>query len=161
VRRFIRPWAWLCLAAYGVLLAGAGPARGESPSWLAAGDPTSFADSLRSQQAAAGNGRSPAGLLFSGLGIFAGVGLAAYMKSEANGYYNEYLVTGDPELANQSFEKAQQYDRATLVGWVFAELSFVALVYFLTRQETRGLVPTEGEPLVHPANGGMEVSFHW
>jgi hypothetical protein len=161
VRDRLRPLAWFCLATYLIVFAGAGPARGEAPSWLAAGEPTSFADSLRAQQAAATSGRSPAGLLFAGLGIFAGVGLAAYLKSEANGYYSEYLVTGDPELANDSFEKAQQYDRATLVGWVFAEVSFVALVYFLTRQGSNDLVPTEGEPLVRPSPGGMEVSFRW
>jgi len=149
--------------AYTLVFAGIVPAAGGgAAARLSDGGETSFADSLRSRQAEAKSGRSPAGLLFSGLGIFAGVGLAAYMKSEANGYYNEYLITGDPELAEQAFAKAQKYDRATLVGWVFAEMSFVALVYFLTRQGSNDLIPTsQGEPIVHPAPGGMEVSFRW
>jgi hypothetical protein len=150
-----------CLGAYLVVFLGAGPAQGDAPDWLAKKEPTSFADTLRTRQAEAKSGRSPAGLLFSGLGIFAGVGLAAYMKSEANRYYNDYLITGDPEAADEAFQKAQQYDRATLIGWVFAEASFVALIYFLTRPGTEALIPTEGEPLVHPSNGGLEVRFRW
>jgi hypothetical protein len=101
------------------------------------------------------------GVLLSGLAIFGGIGLAAYFKSQADGYYNEYLVTADPDEAQEAFEKAERYDRATLGGWVFAQLSFLSLVYFITKQSQRELIPVEGEPLVGLREGGLMVGFRY
>jgi len=62
----------------------------------AASVPT-YADTLHASQVGRRGGGNAAGILISGLGIFAGVGLAAYFKSQADGYYNEYLVSGNGE----------------------------------------------------------------
>lgn len=125
-----------------------------------ASEPT-YADSLRVSQVRRRGGGNTLGVLLSGLGIFAGIGLAAYFKSQADGYYNEYQVIADPQEAQEAFDNAERYDRATLVGWVFAQLSFLSLIYFLTKQGQRDLIPVEGEPLVGTGNGSILVGFRY
>jgi hypothetical protein len=101
------------------------------------------------------------GILGSGIGLVAGVGLAVWVKNEADERYDEYLITADPEHAQDLFDSAQRYDRATVIGWAMAQVSFVALVYFLTRDKDRPLVPVEGEPLVRPYRDGVELGFRF
>jgi hypothetical protein len=81
------------------------------------------------------------------------------VKSEADDRYDVYLNTADPDAAREAFDAAERYDRATLIGWALAQVSFVAFVYFLTRDETRTLIPVEGEPLVRTRDGGFEIGF--
>ena len=143
----------LCLAAY---LAGpAGPA--------AAGDrePTP-ADSVSALGWLESGGKNDRwGILGSATGIVVGVGLALWVKSEADQRYDLYLRTADPELAADLFQSAERYDRAALVGFGLAEVSFVALVYFLTRDQERVLVPVRGEPLVRIRKDGAEVGVRF
>ena len=97
------------------------------------------------------------GLAASGAGLAAGVGLAVWLKGEADDRYDLYLRTADPVRARDHFDAAQRYDRATLIGWVVAQASFVGLVYFLIHEEDRPLVPVRGEPLVRAGADGLEV----
>ena len=97
------------------------------------------------------------GLIGSGVGLVAGVGLAIWVKAEADERYDRYLITADPEVASRAFNAAQRYDRATLIGWAMAQISFVSLVYFLTREGTRPLVSGKGEVLIEPTGDGVRV----
>ena len=99
------------------------------------------------------------GVLGSAVGIGVGVGLALWVKSEADDRYDMYLRTAEPEQASELFESAQRYDRAALVGFGLAEISFVALVYFLTRDRDRPMVPTRGEPTLRVTPDGPQVGF--
>lgn len=85
------------------------------------------------------------GVLLSGAGLLAGVGLAVYLKSEADERYDQYLDTADPDAARELRDSAERYDRATLIGWGVAQASFLALFYFLTRGDDRDLVPVAGQ----------------
>ena len=97
------------------------------------------------------------GLAVSGAGLALGVGLAAWLKDEADDRYELYLDTANPARARDHFEAAERYDRATLLGWVIAQASFVGLVYFLVTEEERPLIPARGEPLVRATGEGIEV----
>jgi len=99
------------------------------------------------------------GILGSSVGLVAGVGLAFWVKSKADDRYDEYLVTADPTQSADLFASAERYDRATLIGWGMAQVSFVALLYFLTREGDRPLIPVEGEPVVRPHRDGVEVGL--
>jgi hypothetical protein len=101
------------------------------------------------------------GLIGSGAGLVAGVAMAIWVKSEADDRYDIYLNTADPDEARKAFDEAQRYDRATLVGWGLAQVSFVAFVYFLTREKGRPLVPVQGEPVVRPQGDGLQVGFRF
>lgn len=101
------------------------------------------------------------GLIGAGTGLVAGVAMAMWVKNEADDRYDVYLNTADPEEAQKAFDEAQRYDRATLVGWGLAQVSFVAFVYFLTRERSRPLVPVEGEPIVRPREDGVQVGFRF
>ena len=70
-----------------------------------------------------------------------------------------YTGRGSWNRYSRSFDAAVRYDRATLIGWALAQVSFVAFVYFLTREEKRTLIPVEGEPLVRTRDGGFEIGF--
>ena len=85
------------------------------------------------------------GILGSAVGIGVGVGLALWVKSEADERYDLYMRTAEPEQASELFETAQRYDRAALIGFGLAEISFVGLVYFLTRDRDRSMVPTRAD----------------
>jgi hypothetical protein len=87
----------------------------------------------------------------------AGVGLALWIKSEADDRYEAYLQTADPEAAKKLFESAQRYDRASLIGWGLAEVSLVGVMYFLTREGKRPLIPVEGEPILNTRDGSIQV----
>lgn len=97
------------------------------------------------------------GILGSSVGLVAGVGLAFWVKARADDRYDEYLRTADPTRSAELFASAERYDRATLIGWGMAQVSFVALLYFLTREGDRTLIPVEGEPVVRPHRDGVEV----
>ena len=99
------------------------------------------------------------GLIGSAVGIGVGVGIALWVKSEADQQYDAYLKTADPVKADEYFKTAQRYDRATLVGFGLAEISFVGLVYFLTRDRDREMVPTRGEPTLRVTPDGPQVGF--
>jgi hypothetical protein len=156
----VRQSLWYSMVGGGRSQAGTRPGS-LSPLLARTANAPTYADSLRVNQGRRKRGGNTAGVLLSGLGIFAGVGLAAYFKSQADGYYNEYQVTADPEDAREAFDKAESYDRATLVGWVFAQLSFLSLIYFITKQSQRELIPVEGEPVVRPQDGGVVVGFRY
>ena len=99
------------------------------------------------------------GLIGSAVGIGVGVGIALWVKSEADQQYDAYLKTADPAKADTYFNTAQRYDRAALVGFGLAEISFVGLVYFLTRDRDRSMVPTRGEPTLRVTPDGPQVGF--
>jgi hypothetical protein len=99
------------------------------------------------------------GIVGSSVGLVSGVGLALWVKNEADDRYDRYLHTADPKRAQELLDSADRYDRASLVGWAMAQVSFVALLYFLTREQKRTLIPVEGEPLVRPTGDGVEVGM--
>ena len=99
------------------------------------------------------------GLIGSAVGIGVGVGIALWVKSEADQQYDAYLKTADPAKAEEFFKTSQRYDRAALIGFGLAEISFVGLVYFLTRDRDRSMVPTRGEPTLRVTPDGPQVGF--
>jgi len=99
------------------------------------------------------------GIIGSAVGLMAGVGLAVWVKREADKRYDKYLITADTDQAADLFDAAQRYDRATIIGWGLAQVSFIALLYFLTREGGRDLVPVDGEPLVRAYGDGVELGF--
>lgn len=101
------------------------------------------------------------GIIGSAAGLLAGVGLAVWVKREADQRYDQYLVTADTEEQTRLFDSAQRYDRATIIGWGLAQVSFVALLYFLTREGEQDLIPVEGEPLVRTYQDGFELGFRF
>jgi hypothetical protein len=117
------------------------------------------ADSLRAPLEAESEAGFPWGYLGAALGLTAGLTAAVAFKKEADHSYDLYLDTADPDAARAYFAEAERYDRATLLGWVVAEVSVVALFFFLTREEERPLVPTVGEPLIRPLEDGIEIGL--
>ena len=101
------------------------------------------------------------GIIGSAVGLVAGVGLAVWVKREADERYDEYLITADTNQQAELFNSAQRYDRATIIGWGLAQVSFVALLYFLTREGAQELIPVEGEPLVRTYEDGVELGFRF
>ena len=101
------------------------------------------------------------GIIGSAVGLVAGVGLAVWVKREADERYDRYLVTADTEEQVKLFDSAQRYDRATIIGWGLAQVSFISLLYFLTREGGQDLVPVEGEPLVRTYQDGVELGFRF
>ncbi len=120
---------------------------------------TAPADSARAFAAAPASSRPTAGIVISGIGLAAGVGLAAWLKNEADDRYESYLHLADPARAREMRRSAQRYDRASLIGWGTAQVSFLALFYFLTREEKRPLIPVEGEPIVRADANGIQVGI--
>lgn len=131
---------------------------GKSPASLAYPG-TTPADSARAFAAASASSRPTAGIVISGIGLAAGVGLAAWLKSKADDRYESYLHLADPARAREMRRSAQRYDRASLVGWGTAQVSFLALFYFLTREEKRPLIPVEGEPIVRADASGIQIGI--
>lgn len=176
MRRLTAPVAWICLAAMTGALFPAGaagtPAAGDSLGAVPEAAGTAKAPVAAEEP---GDGKAPEtapffltnrrdrsrrwGLIGSGVGLVTGVGFALWVKSEADDRYDTYLNTADPDAARDAFDAAVRYDRATLIGWALAQVSFVAFVYFLTREEKRTLIPVEGEPLVRTRDGGFEIGF--
>lgn len=99
------------------------------------------------------------GIVGSSVGLVGGVGLALWVKHQADDRYDRYLHTADPTRSHDLLKAAERYDRASLVGWAMAQVSFVSLLYFLTREQKRTLIPVEGEPLVRPKSDGVEVGL--
>jgi len=99
------------------------------------------------------------GLIGSAVGIGVGVGIALWVKSEADQQFDAYLKTADPVKADEFFKTSQRYDRAALIGFGLAEVSFIGLVYFLTRDRDRSMVPTRGEPTLRVTPDGPQVGF--
>lgn len=166
MRRLTAPVAWICLLA----MAGTALPTGAPAAVSAAGDTLGAEPAPEKKNGTADdtppffltNRRDRSrrwGLIGSGVGLVTGVGLALWVKSEADDRYDVYLNTADPDAAREAFDAAERYDRATLIGWALAQVSFVAFVYFLTRDETRTLIPVEGEPLVRTRDGGFEIGF--
>lgn len=106
-----------------------------------------------------GNPNRSLGLVLSGISLGAGVGLAMWLKNSADERYDAYLVTADPTKARELLEAAQRRDRASLVGWGLAQASFVSLIYFLTRERERPLVPVRGEPLISYRQDAVQVGI--
>jgi len=104
-----------------------------------------------------GSRRITWGIVGSSVGLVGGVSLALWVKNQADDRYDRYLHTADPKRAQDFLDTAERYDRASLVGWAMAQVSFVALLYFLTREQKRPLIPPQGEPLVRPTSDGVEV----
>jgi hypothetical protein len=162
--RFRRGAALACLAAFllqlpaGVAWAaasgtGVGPQRlPAARPGLESSDPQPEALDVRP-----GSRRITWGIVGSSVGLVGGVGLALWVKNQADDRYDRYLHTADPERAQDYLDAAERYDRASLVGWAMAQVSFVALLYFLTREQKRTLIPAEGEPLVRPKADGVEL----
>ncbi|HET9234361.1 MAG TPA: hypothetical protein VFP10_09500 [Candidatus Eisenbacteria bacterium] len=153
--------ALLCLAAQLALLVP--PARGEPAAarpFLA--ESAAQADSTGPSEDSwlePGKRSYKWGILGSAVGIGVGVGIGLWVKSEADQRYDMYLRTAEPQQASELFESAQRYDRATLIGFGLAEISFVGLVYFLTRDRDRSMVPTRGEPTLRVTPDGPQVGF--
>ncbi len=97
------------------------------------------------------------GIVGSGLGLATGVGLAIRLKNEADSRYHVYRGTADPDAAHRALREAQRYDRAVLLGWSLAEVSFAALFYFLIHQEKQSLIPVHGKPVVSADGNGVKV----
>ncbi len=159
--------AGLCLLAHLLGLAG-GPAGALAAGSLSRPGAVALPDLAGAPADSAGasgippmdeSGRSTTGILISGMGVAAGVGLAIWLKNEADIRYDRYRDTADPVRARDAFDAAQRYDRATLIGWGVAEISFVALFYYLTREEKRPLIPVRGEPVVRSGEDGIQVGL--
>jgi hypothetical protein len=152
--------AFVCLLAHlGVVAvpARAGAAEGSRPFLK-----SSSADSTRAPKEGwltPGRKSYRWGLIGTAVGIGVGVGIALWVKSEADQQYDLYLKTAEPAQADEYFKSAQRYDRAALVGFGLAEISFVGLVYFLTRDRDRSMVPTHGEPTLRVTPDGPQVGF--
>ena len=162
------PGAWGCLVAFAIgLLLTVPVAGGETVSGNALGERLLRSNSASSEEnnaispwRTASTGKSRTwGLLGSGVGLVAGVGLALWVKSEADDRYDIYLNTADPDVARDALDSAERYDRATLIGWGLAQVSFIAFVYFLTREGERPLISPKGEPLVRPQEDGFQIGF--
>ncbi len=156
MRKQARPWvAAACLVAQTVGLFAT--AWGQEPA-----APNAFGGEKTDEETTwqpVQNKHQTWGLIGSGVGLVAGVGLAIWVKAEADERYDRYLITADPEVASIAFNAAQRYDRATLIGWAMAQISFVSLVYFLTREGTRPLVSGKGEALIEPTEDGVRVGI--
>ena len=154
----VRCIAFLCVTAQlAVLIAPMRAVAETSRPFLA----ESSADSTQADQGWLTPGRKSYrwGIIGSAVGIGVGVGIALWVKSEADTQYDLYLKTADPQQADTYFKTAQRYDRAALIGFGLAEVSFVGLVYFLTRDRDRSMVPTRGEPTLRVTPDGPQVGF--
>jgi len=156
---FRRAVALVLAAAF--LTPAAAPARAAAAGASGAGGGGSPADSSRAPVLPPLTESHPntVGILASGAGVAAGVGLAVWFKNEADRRYDRYRTTADPARARDAFDAAQRYDRATLIGWTVAEVSFVTLFYYLTREEKRPLVPVRGEPVVRAGGDGIQLGI--
>jgi hypothetical protein len=105
-----------------------------------------------------GDGRSRTRVIASGAALLAGLGLAILLKLEADDRFDQYLVTADPQEAQNLFKSSERYDRASLIGWVIAQAGFVLFFYALIDESKRPLVPVTGS--VAPTEGldGVQVS---
>lgn len=159
------PGAWGCLVSFILGLLLVPPLQAEETEgsrrelWLQESDRTTEEPAPSPWRSGSTNRSTKWGLLGSGAGLVAGVGLALWVKSEADDRYDVYLNTADPDAAQAALNSAEQYDRATLIGWGLAQVSFVAFVYFLTRENKRPLIPAEGKPLVRIQEDGVQVGF--
>ena len=135
-------------------------AEGRVDSLEVRGASESSAEAPRLPLWASGEHRSPKwGIVGSAVGLVAGVGLALRIKSEADQRYEAYLTIADPDEARRRLDAAERYDRAALIGWVMAQVSFVGLIYFLTREGKHPLVPVKGEPVIRPSRDGVQVGL--
>jgi hypothetical protein len=157
----MRVTALLCLVAQLALLvppARGGPA-GTRPFLAESAAQADSTDPAEDSWLEPGKRSYKWGILGSAVGIGVGVGIALWVKSEADQRYDMYLRTAEPQAASELFESAQRYDRAALIGFGLAEISFVGLVYFLTRDRDRSMVPTRGEPTLRVTPDGPQVGF--
>jgi len=164
-----------CLTAFlaGIVPAvGAGSSGDGSPSSAArltlllgaappAGAPGSGAPSVLRESADPegdrGSGGSTVRVVASSAALVAGLGLAIFLKREADDRYDRYLVTADPREANGFFESAERYDRASLLGWGMAQAGFILLFYSLIKESERPLIPVSGEASFR--SGGVRIGF--
>ncbi len=159
MRRLLRAVAAFCLGAQlAAIPAAAAPADGPAPAVPAPVDTVTTPVRVLVSRMPEPR-RHTWGIVGSGLGLATGAGLAVWLKSEADDRYHRYRRTADPVAARDLFDEAERYDRASLVGWTLAEVSFVALFYFLTREPGRSLVPVRGEPLIRTDEDGVQVGL--
>ena len=152
--------AVLCLVAQLAILVP--PARGSAGARPFLEDSAALADTTGPSEDSwlePGKRSYKWGILGSAVGIGVGVGIALWVKSEADQRYDMYLRTAEPQAASELFESAERYDRAALIGFGLAEISFVGLVYFLTRDRDRSMVPTRGEPTLRVTPDGPQIGF--
>jgi hypothetical protein len=116
------------------------------------------ADRPGEDPAANGSGRFEYTLL-SAAGLAAGIGLAVWLKNEADERYEAYLNTADPDVARDHFRAAERLDRWSLAGWVVAQASFVLLFLSVIRIAEPERIPTGGQAYVTPQPGGVLLGF--
>ncbi|HEX7879549.1 MAG TPA: PEGA domain-containing protein [Candidatus Eisenbacteria bacterium] len=82
------------------------------------------------------------GLALTGSFLLLGAGVAGgiYFKNKADDFYDDYEHTGNASERDRWFNKAQQNDRASLLGWLVGEAAFFATFFLLIYQPPRGLV---------------------
>lgn len=89
--------------------------------------------------------------------VAVGVTSAILLKSAADDRFDAYLGTGDPGRQRREFDRAQRYDRLSLVGWGVAEAAFFATFFLLIQEEPRGLVPTVSVARAPDGEAGIRV----
>lgn len=100
-------------------------------------------------------------LLFGSAALLAG-GVAAGLgfKNEADSHFEEYERTGNPDRQRELFDRAQRYDRLSLVGWALGEVGFVSAFLLLIRQPPRALIPgAEARPIGPDGHPGVTVKY--
>lgn len=89
-------------------------------------------------------------------GVAAGLGF----KSEADDVFDEYTRTGNPDRQRELFDRAERYDRLSLVGWALGEVGFVATFLLLIRQPPRALVPgADARPVGPDGHPGVTLRY--
>jgi hypothetical protein len=79
-----------------------------------------------------------------------GIAAGIYFKKRADDFFDRYERTGNAAERESWFNKAQQNDRASLVGWGLGEAALFATFFLLIYESPRGLVPN---PTAAPENG--------
>lgn len=89
-------------------------------------------------------------------GVAAGLGF----KNEADDVFAEYERTGNPDRQQELFDRAQRYDRLSLVGWALGEVGFVATFLLLIRQPPRALIPgADARPIGPDGQPGVTIRY--
>jgi len=71
-----------------------------------------------------------------GLAVISGA-LALYFRSEGNSNFDRYLETGNPELMDKYFNKAEKFDRFAAVSFGTFQVSFIMSFYLFLKQANR------------------------
>ncbi|MDZ4803251.1 MAG: PEGA domain-containing protein [Candidatus Eisenbacteria bacterium] len=83
-----------------------------------------------------------------------GVAAGIHFKNRADDYYEQYQRTGNQDEQERLFDRAQQNDRLSLIGWGVGELAFFATFFLLIHESKRPLVPNPTAPIDEVAGNG-------